>query len=104
MPLRGLLFGMFGARAMALVRLARFEEAAEWAVKAAARPNAHPHILALAAYSLALAGSLGEARTHAATLRARLPDYGIADFLNAFQFDSPGAALFRKGARRIGVG
>ena len=98
-----MLFGMFGARAMALVLLARFPEAAEWAVKAAARPNAHPHILALAAYTLALAGALGDARTYAATLHDRLPHYGIGDFLNAFQFDSPGAALFRKGARRIGA-
>ena len=40
-PFDPLLFGMLGARAMALVRLGRFDEAAEWAVKAAARPNAH---------------------------------------------------------------
>ena len=48
-PFDPLLFGMLGARAMALVRLGRFEEAADWAVKAAARPNAHAHILAIAA-------------------------------------------------------
>ncbi len=34
-----LLFGMLASRAMALVRLGRFEEAADWAVRAAARPN-----------------------------------------------------------------
>jgi len=50
------------------VRLDRFEEAADWAVKAAARPNAHSHILAIAACSLALAGSLGEARAYAAAI------------------------------------
>ena len=61
-PFDPLLFGMLGARAMALVRLGRFEEAADWAVKAAARPNAHAHILAIAAYCLALAGRLDEAR------------------------------------------
>jgi hypothetical protein len=98
-----LLFGMLGTRAMALVRLGRFEEAAGWAVKAAARPNAHAHILAIAAYSLALAGSLDEARSHAAALRKALPRYGIADFLRAFRFDAEGAALFRKGAKRIDV-
>ena len=53
---------MLGARAMALVRLGRFEEAADWGIKAAARPNAHAHILAIAALSLALAGRLDEAR------------------------------------------
>jgi hypothetical protein len=83
-PFDPLLFGMLGARAMALVRLGRFEEAADWAVKAASRPNAHPHILAIAAYSLALAGSLDQARKWAATLRRAHPGYGIADFLAAF--------------------
>ena len=37
------MFGMLGARAMAQVRLGRFEEAADWGIKAAARPNAHVH-------------------------------------------------------------
>src|SRR5690606_12288958 len=38
-PFDPLLFGMLGTRAMAHVRMGQFEEAAEWAVKAAARPN-----------------------------------------------------------------
>lgn len=95
---------MLGARAMALVRLGRFDEAARWAVKAAARPNAHPHIQAIAAFALALAGSLDEARAQAEAIRRALPAYRFADFLAAFQFDAQGAALFRKGARRIGMG
>lgn len=102
-PFDPLLFGMLGARAMALVRLGRFEEAADWAVKAASRPNAHPHILAIAAYSLALRGSLDEARRYAAAIRRKRPRYGIADFLGAFRFDRHGAALFRRGAKRLGM-
>ncbi|HKH28991.1 MAG TPA: tetratricopeptide repeat protein, partial [Sphingomicrobium sp.] len=47
-PFDPLLFGMLATRAMALVRLGRFEEAADWSVKAAARPNAQAHILAIA--------------------------------------------------------
>jgi DNA-binding SARP family transcriptional activator len=66
-PFDPLLFGMLGARAMALVRLGRFEEAADWAIKAAA-PNAHAHILAIAAYSLALAGRLDEGRGYLASI------------------------------------
>jgi DNA-binding SARP family transcriptional activator/Tfp pilus assembly protein PilF len=103
-PFDPMLFGMLGARAMALVRLGRFEEAASWATKAAARPNAFPHIRAIAAYSLALAGSLDEARAYAAEVRRTNPHYGIADFLEAFRFDPEGAALFREGAKRIGMG
>ncbi|HEX6296534.1 MAG TPA: tetratricopeptide repeat protein [Burkholderiales bacterium] len=102
-PFDPMLFGMLGTRAMALVRLERFDEAAQWAVKAAARPNAFPHIRAIAAYSLALAGSLDEARAYAAAVRKAVPGYGVADFLAAFRFDAQGAALFRKGAQRIGM-
>jgi DNA-binding SARP family transcriptional activator/TolB-like protein len=102
-PFDPLLFGMLGSRAMALVRLERFEEAADWAQRAAARPNAHPHIHAIAVLSLALAGQLDEARQCAARLRAARPDYTLADFLAAFHFDAAGEALFRAGARRVGL-
>ena len=102
-PFDPMLFGMLGARAMALVRLGQFEEAAGWAVKAAARPNAFTHIRAIAAYSLALAGSLDEARAYGVAIRAEQPHYSVTDFLDAFRFDPHGAALFRKGAKRIGM-
>jgi DNA-binding SARP family transcriptional activator len=102
-PFDPMLFGMLGARAMALVRLGRFEEAAEWALKAAARPNAFPHIRAIAAFSLALAGSLDQTRAYAAAVRQSVPDYSIADFLRAFRFDPQGAALFVEGAKQVGM-
>ena len=103
-PFDPLLFGMLGARAMALVRLGRFEEAAEWAVKAAARPNAHPHILAIAAYTLALAGSLDEARANAAALRRKVPRYGVEDFLERIPLRRRTARrCSSKGAKRLGM-
>ena len=68
-PFDPLLFGMLGTRAMAHVRLGQFEEAAEWALKAAARPNAHIIILAIAAHCLALAGRVDEGRVVAADIR-----------------------------------
>jgi DNA-binding SARP family transcriptional activator/TolB-like protein len=102
-PFDPLLFAFLGARAMALVRLGRFEEAAEWAKKAAARPNAHAHIYAIAAYTLALAGATDAAREHAAAVRRRLPGYGVGDFLDAFRFDAHSSALFREGAKRVGM-
>jgi DNA-binding SARP family transcriptional activator/Flp pilus assembly protein TadD len=100
-PFDPMLFAILGARAMALVRLERFDEAAEWGAKAAARPNAHAHVLGIAAYSLALAGRRDEARAHMAEIRKRLPAYSIDDFLTAMQFTPEGVALFREGARRI---
>ena len=102
-PFDPLLFGMLGARAMALVRLGQFEEAADWGVKAAARPNAHAHILAIAAYSLALAGRHDEARSHFASIRKTIPHYRVDDFLTAMQMAPEGTAMFRKAARLIGI-
>jgi tetratricopeptide (TPR) repeat protein len=100
-PFDPLLFGMLGARAMALVRLRRFDEAAEWGGRAAARPNAHAHILAIGAYCHALAGRLEEARRHAAEISRRFAGYTVEDFLTAMRFAPEDAALFRKGAKWI---
>ncbi|WP_425349656.1 BTAD domain-containing putative transcriptional regulator [Pseudorhodoplanes sinuspersici] len=102
-PFDPMLFGMLGARAMALVRLERFDEAAEWAIKAAARPNAFAHIHAIAAYSLVLAGRVEEAREYMASIHKTLPHYGVKDFVTAMQFDALGAAMFRDAAKRLGA-
>jgi DNA-binding SARP family transcriptional activator/TolB-like protein len=102
-PFDPLLFAMLGARAMAHVRLGQFEEAADWAVKAAARPNAHEHILGIATYCLALAGRRDQARNHLTALRKTRPHYGVGDFLTAMQFSPDDAALFRKAAKRTGL-
>jgi TolB-like protein/Flp pilus assembly protein TadD len=103
-PFDPLLFAMLEVRATALVRLGRFEEAADWSAKAAARPNAHAHVVASAAFSLALAGRLDEARAHLATVRKTLPGYGVDDFLAAMRFAPDGEGLFREAARRAGLG
>lgn len=101
-PFDPMLFAMLGARAMALARLGRFEEAAEFSVKAAARPNAHAQILAIAAYCLALASRPDDARRYLAQIHKTRPSYGIHDFLTAMQFDPDSVALFRGAAKRIG--
>jgi DNA-binding SARP family transcriptional activator len=102
-PYDPFLFGMLGARSMALVRLGRFDEAADWGVKAAARPNSFPHILAIAAFSLALAGRLDEARVHMEAIQKAVPGYRVDDFLTGMQFGADGAALYREAAKRIGA-
>jgi TolB-like protein/DNA-binding SARP family transcriptional activator len=102
-PYDPMLFGMLATRAMSLVRLGEFEEASGWAIKAAARPNSFPHIYAIAAYTLALAGSLDQAREYAAAARRTVPSYGISEFLLTFPFEPKGEALFRKGAKLVGM-
>ena len=103
-PFDPLLFGMLGARAMALVRMGQFEEAARWALQAAARPNAHRIILAIAAHCLALADRLDEGRTLAASIRQALPHYSTHDFLGSFRFAPDTAALFLAAGKQIGLG
>jgi TolB-like protein len=102
-PFDPLLFGMLATRAMALVRLERFEEAAEWAVKAVARPNAHALIRTMAACCLALADRCDEARVIVASIRQTHPNYGLGEMLAAFRFEPEGAASFRKAGKRIGL-
>ncbi len=101
-PFDPMMFAMFATRAIALVRLGQFSEAAEWAVRGAARPNAHVHIGAIAASCLALAGRMQEAGTLVTEMRRASPGYRIDDLLRAFRFEPDASALFRGSAARIG--
>ena len=102
-PFDPLLFAMLGSRAISLARLGQYEEAAEWAMKSAARPNAHQHIMTIAACTLGLAGRLEDANIYKARIRERVPDYAMADFLAAFRFSPDAAAVFKQGGQRIGI-
>jgi len=102
-PFDPLQFGMLASRALSLVRLGEFAEAAEWAVRATGRPNAHIHILAIAAQCLVLANRAEEARKFVARIRQRSPSYGLSDFLGAFRFDRETESVFRRSARQIGM-
>ncbi len=101
-PFDPLQFGMLASRALAHVRLGELEEAADWAVKATGRPNAHAHILAIAAECLTLVKRRDEARKFVARIRARVPAYNVEDFLRAFRFTPDTEKLFRRSARQIG--
>ena len=102
-PFDPLLFGMLGSKAMAHVRLGQFDEAAAWSVKAATQPNAHILILAIAAFCHVLAGRIAEARSYAEAIRRAQPRFGVEEYLNAFQFSTDAATLFRSAARKIGL-
>ena len=102
-PFDPMLFAMLGARALSLARLGQYDEAAEWAIKAAARPNAHQHIMAIAAFTLGLAGRIDEANAYKKKIRERVPNYAMADFLAAFRFAPEAAALFQSAGQRVGI-
>jgi DNA-binding SARP family transcriptional activator len=101
-PFDPLLFAMLATHALAHARLGNFEEAAMWATKAAARPNAHTHVVAIAAHCLALAGRMDEARSVANRVRQSIPDYSVEHFFSAFRFTPDAQALFRRAAQLIG--
>lgn len=102
-PFDPLMFGMLGARAMAHVRRGEYAEAAEWALKAAARPNAHIIIMAIAALCLGLAGRVEEGRAFVALIRQSRPNYALDSFLASFRFSPDAAERFREGAALIGL-
>lgn len=101
-PFDPLQFGMLASRAIAHMRLGELGEAAELAVKAANRPNAHAHILAIAATNLALAGRRDQARELVIRIRTKLPRYTVEHLLRSFHFTSEVQQLLREGSRQIG--
>lgn len=103
-PFDPLQFAMLATRAIALLRLGEYEDAAEWAIKAAARPNAHIHILGIAINCLAAAGRYEEAGRFVARARKSAPGYGLQEFLASFRLEPATAKLFRANAGRAGFG
>ncbi len=101
-PFDPLLFAMLSARALAHFRLGEYEEAAHWAIKGAARRNAHVHIKMIAAGCLSAAGRLNDARELVGSMRETAPNYRLQDFLTAFRFSPEAAQQFRTSVERIG--
>ena len=80
-----MMYAMDAARAWALFRLERHDEAANWALKAAQKPNAHVNVHALAALILACAGRMQESFREAgmASNAAGLQHRGISVVVSA---------------------
>lgn len=101
-PFDPVLFAMYATRATALMRLGRYEEAAESAVKAARSPNAMVHTQAFAALCLTLANRMPEAHAFAAAMRRMVPGYREADLDATFRFEDDAKACFRRAAQKLG--
>jgi len=102
-PYDPMTFAMLGAKALAHARLGQHAEAAEIAIKASLRPNAHAHILAIAAQCLALADRGDEARAFWARIQQARPEYSMEDFLSSFHFPAKDAATFQSAAQSAGI-
>ncbi|OYX26436.1 MAG: hypothetical protein B7Z10_03370 [Rhodobacterales bacterium 32-66-7] len=75
---------IYGSNAIALLRSGRTEEAAAMSLMAARQPNAHKHILAVAAVALAAAGQEGAARSLLSRVRNLDQHYSMTKFADAF--------------------
>jgi tetratricopeptide (TPR) repeat protein len=102
-PFDPMLYAMCCARAFALVRLGRYDEAAEWAMSAARKPNAHVQAHALSALILAVAGRLKDALRQVDVVRRLRPTYTIDDFLSSYRVVGSEESAYKAAARRIGV-
>jgi TolB-like protein len=103
-PFDPMLYAMCAARAFALFRLERFEEAGEWALNATRQPNAHLHVHALSALVLAGAGRLEESLREAGVVRRLRPGYTINDYFSAYHVLADYKPLYLAAAKQIGMG
>jgi DNA-binding SARP family transcriptional activator/TolB-like protein len=102
-PYDPMTFAMLGSKALAHARLSQYAEAADMAIKATLRPNAHTHILAIAAQCLALADRGDEARAYWSRIQQARPQYSMQDFLSSFHFPAKDAATFKSAAMSAGI-
>jgi len=100
-PFDPMLYAMCAARACALFRLERYEEAADWALKVSQQPNAHAHARAMSALILAGAGRLEESFREVGAVHSLRPDYGIDEFFSSFRLLSDQERTFRSLAKQI---
>jgi tetratricopeptide (TPR) repeat protein len=103
-PYDPMIFSMLAANAVNAAMRGKHEEAAQLADQAARRPNAHYHILAIAALCHAMAGNRGLAQGHVRHLRDVRSEYSASEFLRVFPYqDAKQIALFRKTFRTLGL-
>ena len=84
-------FAMLATQAINAVFMGQKDAAADLADRAAGQPNAHYHILAIAAFCNAEAGRDAAASRHLHRLSRAHPGYRIADYLRAFPYRDPAA-------------
>lgn len=82
-------FAMIGVRAFSLAMAGEYDQGARLMAVSIRQPNAHYHMVAMAAVCDALAGHEDAARRDLRWLLQAKPGYGVTDFLRAFPFQQP---------------
>jgi DNA-binding SARP family transcriptional activator/TolB-like protein len=102
-PLDPMLFAIHGARAFALLRLGRVEEAAQSALRGGQQPNAHVHAHAIAAMTLAAAGRIEEAHAERRRISLMRPDYNLSQFEAAFHLLDDLRDIYKRAAKLVQI-
>jgi DNA-binding SARP family transcriptional activator/TolB-like protein len=102
-PRDPMLFVVQSARASALLRLGRVEEAAEFAVRVGQEPNATVHAHAIAALTLATAGRTEEAHAERRRVCNLRPDYSFKHFENAFHLLDDLRGIYQAAAKLMQI-
>ncbi len=84
-PYDAMTFAMYAVRAQNLAFLGEHIEAARYATRAAQQPNAHYHVVAIAAFCNMLAENRDAARHYYSRLKSVRPDYSADAYLTAFR-------------------
>jgi hypothetical protein len=82
-------FAMIGLRGFSSALAGEYEQAAKLMAVSIRQPNAHFHMVAMAAVCDALAGNHEAARSDFARLLSARPGYGAKEFLRAFPLQQP---------------
>lgn len=82
-------FAMIGVRAFSVAMAGEYDHGAKLMAISTRQPNAHYHMVAMAAVCDALAGHQDAARRDLRRLLQARPGYGVRDFLRAFPFQQP---------------
>jgi tetratricopeptide (TPR) repeat protein len=98
-----MLFVVHTARASALLRLGRVEEAAEFALLVRQEPNATVHAHAIAVFALALAGRIEEAFAERKQIINLLPDYNFGQFKEAFHLLDDLTEIYQRAAKLVQI-
>jgi hypothetical protein len=103
-PFDPMMYAICAARACALFRLGRYEEAADWALKSGRQPNAHAYARAISALILAAAGHPEEALCEIRLVHNLRPGLSIDNVLSSFRLLRDQEHAFRSVAKQIGMG
>jgi len=96
-------FAMIGVRGFSLALSGQYDEAAKLMALSVRQPNAHYHMVAMAAVCDILAGNTEAAQLGRGRLLKARGGYGAAEFLRAFQFQLPAhKELIHKAFRNLG--